>query len=276
MARFDRTHIMAPGQHSPLQLPSFLQGTFAAVQRKTRTEGRRCAEQYRENGSFPASHELLTVPPGEVVLTHEVADLQRERPAWRLYMISSVMGALGDALNWQDTSQVRARYEASCLETPWGALYFAVTQPGVLRPERVARRLQAVLRFWEHLESARYLFKTLNPVLTLDELMNAACDWAMDTWGPAGETSVRARLETATELMARATREDSIQAILRQMPRVLAHSPHLKHRDVLADPAFLQERLEMLAPPVFERVSAASTPDLLGQLYAWDRQLEKQ
>ncbi len=267
---------MAPGQHPPLHLPSFLYGAFAAVQGKTQTEGLRCAEQYREHGSFHAPDELLTVPPGGVVLTHEVADLQRERPAWRLYMVSSVMGALGDALNWQDTSQVRARYEASCIETPWGALYFAVTQPGVLRPERVARRLQAVLRFWEHLESARYLFKILNPVLTLDELMIAACDWAMDAWCVAGEPSVRARLETATEFMSRATREDSIQAILRQMPRVLAHAPHLKHRDVLADPAFLHKSLEMLAPPAFERVSAACTSDLLGQLYAWDRQLEKQ
>lgn len=267
---------MAPGQHLPLQLPSFLHGAFAAVQRKTRIEGLRCAGQYRENGSFSASHELLTVAPDDVVLTHEVADLHRERSAWRLYMVASVMGAIGDALDWQDTVQVRARYEAAALETSWGALYFAVTQPGVLRPERVARRLQAVLRFWEVLQSARYLFKTLNPVLTLDELMIAACDWAMEAWGPVGESSVRARLETATEFMARATREDSIQAILRQMPHVLDHAPQLKHRDVLADPAFLRKSLEMLAPPAFERVSAACTADLLGQLYAWDRQLAEQ
>jgi hypothetical protein len=142
--------------------------------------------------------------------------------------------------------------------------------------ERVALRLQAVLRFWELLQSARYLFKRLNVVLTLEELMIAGCDWAMDAWGPAKETPVRVRLETATEFMARATREDSIEAILRQLPRALAHAPGLKHRDVLADPAALRKRLEMLAPAVFERVSGACTPDLLGQLSAWDRELEKQ
>lgn len=267
---------MVPGQQLPLQLPSFLHGAFAAVQRKTRTEGLRCAGQYRENGSFSSPHELLAVAPVDVVLTHEVADLHRERPAWRLYMVASVMGAIGDALDWQDTAQVRARYEASALEAPWGALYFAVTQPGVLRPERVARRLQAVTRFWEDLQSSRYLFKTLSPVLTVDELMMAACGWAMEAWGPVGEASIRARLEIATEVMARATREDSIQAILRQIPHVLVHAPHLKHRDVLADPAFLRRSLEMLAPPAFERVSAACTADLLGQLHAWDRQLAEQ
>ena len=32
----------------------------------------------------------------------------------------------------------------------------------------------------------------------------------------------------------------------------------------------------MLSPEAFERVSGAFTSDLLFQLYAWDRQLEKQ
>jgi hypothetical protein len=204
---------------------------------------------------------------------HEVADFQRERPVFRLYMVAGVMGALGDALNWQDTFPVRARYEASCLETAWGALYFAVAQPGALSAERVARRLQAVLRFWEPLQSARYLFKTLNTVLTLEELMVAACDWAMDAWSPASAASVRTRLEAAAERMARATREDCIEAILRQMPRAFVHARGLKHSDVLANPALLRQHLTTLDPASFARMSAACTSDLLEHLYDWDHQL---
>lgn len=267
---------METGQPSSLQMPSFLHGSFMTVDRNTRKEGGRCGEQYRKDSSFPAPRELLEVPPGEVVLLHEVADFQRERPAWRLYMVANVMGALGDALNWQDTVQVRATYEAFCRETAWGALYFAVSQTGAMSAERVAHRLRAVLRFWEPLQSARYLFKTLNAVLTLEELMLASCDWALEAWGPVGEAAVRARLEAATERMVRATKEDSIEAILREMPRALASARNLNHRDVLADPVFLRERLSTLAPSAFERVSGACTSDLLGQLYAWDRQLGKQ
>jgi hypothetical protein len=267
---------MSPGQSSSLQLPSFLHGTLHSVQQKTRREGQRCGEQYRKDGSFPAPLQLVEVSPGEVVLTHEVADFQRERPAWRLYMVSNVKGSLYEALDDQNSIILRDAYEASFRETAWGALYFAIEPSAPVSAERTASRLQAVLRFWEPLQSARYLFKTLGEALTLEELMVASCDWAMDAWGPVGEPSVRARLETAAQRMARATREDSIEAILRQMPRALTFARNLKHPDVVADPAFQRERLATLDPWLFERMSAACTSDLLGQVYAWDRQLGMQ
>ncbi|HZH15091.1 MAG TPA: hypothetical protein VE057_12125 [Archangium sp.] len=81
-------------QSAPLQLPSFLQGTFRSVKQKTHREGLRCGEQYREDGTFPLPRQMMEVPPGEVVVAHEVVDFQRERSAWRLYMVSDVMGSL--------------------------------------------------------------------------------------------------------------------------------------------------------------------------------------
>jgi hypothetical protein len=176
-------------------------------------------------------------------------------------------------LDWQNSFQVGDEYEAFCRETAWGALYFTLSQTAPMSAERIALRLQAVLRFWEPLQSARYLFKTLNTVLSLEELMVAACDWAMDAWSPVGATPVRTRLEAATERMARATREDCIEAILRQMPRALVHARGLKHGDVLANPALLRQHLTTLDPAAFERMSAACTSDLLEHLYDWDHQL---
>ncbi|MBN1208645.1 MAG: hypothetical protein JXB05_27540 [Myxococcaceae bacterium] len=267
---------MAPGQSSSLRMPSFLHGIYPAIHRNARAEGRRCAEQYQKNGSFLPPRRMSEVPPGDVVLTHVVSDFQRERPAWRLYMVSEVMGALTEALNWQDTFGVRDTYEAFFRETAWGALYFVVSQTGAMSAERVALRLQAVLRFWETLQSARYQFKTLNEVLTLEELMMASCDWAMDAWCPVGDASVRARLEVAAERMARATREDSIEAILRQMPVAFAHADGLKHRALLADPELLRQRLMTLEPELFAHISGAWTATLIRQLHLWDRQFESQ
>jgi hypothetical protein len=264
---------MASGRHPSLQLPSFLHGTSPTVQRKTRKEGLRCGEQYQRNGSFPSPQELLEVPPGETVLTHEVADFHHERPAWRLYMVSNVMSGLYEALDWRNTLQVDASYEACFRETGWGALYFATSQDAPRSAERTALRLQAVLRFWEPLQSVRYRFKTLGAGLMLEELMVASCGWALDAWCPLGDASVRARMEMAAERMARATRDDSIEAILRMMPRALAHASDLKHRDVVADPAFQRQRLVALDPPAIERVSAACTSDLLEKLYDWDHEL---
>ncbi|ATB26723.1 hypothetical protein [Melittangium boletus] len=267
---------MVPEQMSSLQMPSFLHGMYSTVRQKTRKEGKRCGEQYLKNSSFPSPHQMLEVPLGEVVMVHEVADFHHERPAWRLYLASDVMSGLYESLDWQNVFPVRDAYEAFCRETAWGALYFATSPTGPVSAARTALRLQAVLRFWEPLRSARYLFNTFDAELTLEELLSASCDWAMDAWCPAGEASVHKRLEMAVKRMARATREDSIEAILRQMPRVLSFARGLKHRDVVADPAFQRQRLTALDPLAFEHVSGACTADLLEKLYDWDRQLGKQ
>ena len=94
---------MASGQSSSLQLPSFLHGTFRSVKQKTRRDGSRCGEQYREERTFPVPRQMLEVSPGEVVVAHEVVDFQRERPAWRLYMVSNVMNGLLDAVDSRNT-----------------------------------------------------------------------------------------------------------------------------------------------------------------------------
>jgi hypothetical protein len=264
---------MAHEQRSALRLPSFLHGSYPAVHQKAMKEGLRCGEQYRKDGSFPAPQQMLEVPSGAVIVAHEVVDFQHERPAWRLYMVSQIRSGLCEALDWPGTFEVDDLYEAFCRETAWGALCFAISLDAPASAERMALRLQAVLRFWEPLQSVRYLFKTLGVALTLEELMVAACDWAMEAWCPEGGTSVRARLETAAERMAQATREDCLEAILRHMPRALSLARDLKHPEVLADPAFQRERLATLDAQAFERISGACTPYVLEKLYDWDHEL---
>lgn len=262
---------MTLGPSASLQLPSFLHGTFRAVQQKTKRESLRCGEQYRKDGTFPSPRQMVEVPPGEVVVAHEVVDFQRERPAWRLYMVSHVMGDL--AQEGQKSFPVRDAYEAVFRETAWGSLFFTTTRMAPVSAERTAKRLHAVLRFWEPLQSARYLFKKLGVAQTLEEVLVASCGWAMDAWCPVGEGSVRSRLEVAAERMERATREDCIEAIFRLMPRALANAGQLKHRQVLADPTYQRERLATLDPRFFERVSAACTSELIWLLVNWDHEL---
>lgn len=264
---------MVPDRETSLWMPSFLQGSYPAVEQKTRMEGHRCAAHYRMDGSFPAPRELLEVPLGAVLIAHEAADFQRASPAWRPYMAWNTIASLCEALDWRNAFEVGDKYEAFCLDTAWGALYFTLSQRAPMSARRVALRLQAVLRFWGPLQSVCYLYRELNTVLTLDELMLAACDWALEAWCPGDMGSVHARLEDAARRMARATRNDCIEAMLRQMPLALKHASDLKHRDVLADPARVRQHLGTLDSAAFERMSAACTPDLLEHLYDWDHQL---
>ncbi len=264
---------MPPEQLSSLHLPSFLYGSFKAAQRKAHREGRRCGEQYQKDGTFPPALELVAVPPGEVVVAHDVVDFDRARPAWRLYMLTDVRDGLCEALDWKNTFQVNDAYEAAARETPWGALYFVFARIAPKSAAKTALRLQAMLRFWEPLQSVRYLFTTPNMPISLEQLLVAAIDWAMDAWCPGEQAPIRVRLEAAAERMARATREDCIQAILREMPRAFELAHRLKHRAVLAEPAFLHQRLATLEPESFERVSGACTGELIAQLHHWDYQL---
>lgn len=262
--------------HPPLEAPSFLHGAYTTVHRKAMREGQRCAKQYREKGSLPAPRELLEVPPGEVVVVDKSSDLQRERPVWRLYMLSDVREALCEALDWEDAPQLRDLYEATFRETPWGALYYAVSHIAPMDARCVALRLKAVLHFWGSLQSVRFLFNSPSIPLSLDELMVKSCDWAMEAWCPEGGESIRTCLERAADRMARATREDSIEAILRLLPRILPAARGLKHPAALADPALWRARLATLDPESFSRISAASAANLLQRLYLWDREFEGQ
>jgi hypothetical protein len=254
-------------------MPSFLHGTYASVNRKAMREGRRCAEQYRKSGSFSAPGELLEVPPSEPVVLEGVVDFQREFPAWRLYMLSRVKEGLYKALDWQEPLRVSDLYEAALRETPWGALYYATSHWAPMEVGRVALRLEAVLRFWDSLHSACYLFSSPSASLSLEELMTDACGWAMTAWCPEGGGTVRMRLGVAAERMGRATKQDSIEAILRQWPRTLPSARGLAHPEALANPTLWRERLATLDPESFARISAAWPANLLQRLYLWDRQM---
>lgn len=267
---------MASGSSSPLRMPSFLHGSYTGIRQKSREVGKWYGEQYRKTGSFSVPRELVAVSADEVVIAHETVDLQREHPAWRLYLLAGVEDAACEVLDWQDSHQVGDAFEESCRGEAWGALYFAMTHEAPMSAARVALRLRAVLRFWEVLQSARYLFRTPNDPVTLDGLMKATCGWAVDAWFSEGELPVRSQLEKVAERMERATREDSTELILRQMPHMLAHAKGVRHPGMLTDPTFLRERLSALDPAAFAPLSAAWPAMLIRQLHLWDRQFGQQ
>ncbi|HEX5747765.1 MAG TPA: hypothetical protein VFZ09_16070 [Archangium sp.] len=260
-----------------LQLPSFLHGPSIAIKSKTKAEGRRCGKQYQLNGTLPQPRELRRVAPNEVVFTHDVVDFQDQLPAWRLYMLPEVMMTLYD-VDEKNHRHLGNLYETTFRETAWGALFFALSGRAPESAERIALRLQAVLRFWDSLQHGRYLHKKLNTFMTLEELMTDACGWAMDAWSPEGGASVCARFSVAAERMARATREECAETILRQLPRILpfADRHRITHPQVVMDSTAWREHLATLDAAEFERISAVRPGAVLQRLYIWDRQLDLQ
>lgn len=268
---------MDPLQTNTLQLPSFLHGSYKAVERKVKSEGRRCAKEYQLSGAIPQPRELLPVAPGDVVFTHNVVDFDNDAPAWRLYVFGEAMMGFSesDKKNYRYHDEL---YEKTFRETPWGALYFALSGNAPESAERTGLRLQAVLRSWDSLHHGRYLHKKLNTFMNLEELMTAACGWAMNAWCPEDQDSVRARFQLASERMARATREECVEAILRQLPRILSFADRrkLNHTEVVMDLSSWREHLATLDPQEFERISGVYPGEVLREMYQWDRQLNVQ
>jgi hypothetical protein len=211
--------MMETAQPTTLHLPAFLHGTYRAIKAQTKAEGHRCARHHRLTGHLPPPRQMLPVAPGDVVFTHDSIAFQDAQPAWRLFMISEVAMSLCEA-DEKNHRLLDSLYEASLRETPWGALYFALSGKAPESAERTALRLEAVLRFWDSLQHGCYLHKQPGALMTLDQLMTTACGWVVDAWCPEGGEIIRSRLEVASKRMARATREDCIEAILRQLPQL--------------------------------------------------------
>lgn len=256
-----------------MQLPSFLHGSRGTGQRKAAAEGRRCARQYQTSGSFTLPREMLELAPGDVVSTYGGSDFQQHLPAWRLYLLSDVEMSLCEALERGDWRQAEEQYELFFRETAWGALYYATAEKLPESAERTSQRIQAVLRSWGTLETARYHYKKPGAILGLGELLGCALDWVLEGWCPEGGDSVRASLDVAAARMARASRGDCEEVILRRLPWVFQFAEQLQHPETVTDIAFWRERLPLLDTRSFECISAASPVSVTQLLYQWDRQL---
>ncbi|MBM7112690.1 hypothetical protein [Archangium primigenium] len=203
-------------------------------------------------------------------MLHPGAPLSPDRPAWRLYLIAEVLEGLCEALDWRDSFAVSDAYEAACRETPWGALYAVAAQEAPRSAERTASRLRALARFWPSLEAGRYGLERSED-LSLEEVVRAACGWALEAWSP-GVAPVRSRVDSAAERMSRATREACLDMLARELPHALAHLKDPTPYRSWSDPAVVRARLDALAPDAFDRLSGGCPADLLAWLHAWGRQ----
>jgi hypothetical protein len=264
---------MTTKQSQVLEFPAWLHGTIPAILRKVGAEGQWWAREYLETGAFPQPRQMRQVQPGEVLVMHAAAEFGAPRACWRMHMFRDVFMPLNEGVPEEEYPRTREAFESFCLSTPWGALDYAVSSPPPWGARPFANRLASLLRFWEVLQGPRYAFLSFNDNHTLEELMDHIWRITLDAWCPGGPASVRERLALTAERMARATREECLEAVLRVMPVVVEVDLDLRHNEVLRDPGFLRERLSALPPEKFEELSSADKYVVCGQLFDWHREL---
>ncbi|HEX8820524.1 MAG TPA: hypothetical protein VF794_11410 [Archangium sp.] len=263
---------MNPEESPVLEFPAWLYGTTAAIRRKVRAEGHWWARQYLKTGAFPQPRQMRQVPPGEVLVMRPGAEFDLNGTRWWMHMFVGVFTSLDECIQKEARQRTEEAFESFCLNTPWGALYHAVSPPPLRSAERMANRLASVLRFWDVLQGLRYAF-WFGKKYTLEELMEDIYRKTLEAWCPGGPASVREHMALTVEHMSRATREDCLEAVLRVIPVLVKVDTDLKHREVLGDPGFLRERLCALPQEDFEDFSSAYKYTVAVQLAAWDREL---
>ena len=255
-----------------LELPTMLHGLAHEVRRKVRVEGQGWAREYLEKGGFTPPQKMLLVSPGELLEVESATVLAREPDRrWRVHLFFDVFTPLSRGVPVELRPRMDEAFESFCLGTPWGTLFHLVYPAAPWSAERMARGFTALLRFWDVLEGPRYA-RWPNPACTLSDLVRHRYGDLLEAWCPGGATSVREHMTRTVERMARATREDCMEALLRVIPVLIQGEKNLEHRELLRDPGFQRERLAALPSERFERISSASNA-VLEQLIGWDREL---
>lgn len=264
---------MTVSQAPELELPAMFHGLTGAILRAVRAKGRAWGREYFETGVFTPTRRMLRVPLGESLFVDSGADSNLVPvPRWRIHLFSDVFTGLSASVPKDKHPALEEAFESFCLGTPWGALYYVVSPPPPWSAERSARRFAALLRFWHVLQGPRYAL-WFERQSTLDELVRDLHGVTLDAWVPERTASGREHLALAVERMARATREECLEAVLRVMPVLIQTDKGFKHREALLEPGFLREHLVALSPENFAKLSGANRHTVTMQLADWDRAL---
>jgi hypothetical protein len=265
---------MTSPQSQVLEFPALLYGQKGDILRKLRAKGKVWAREYLKTSAFTQPRHMLPVLPGEVLLMHGAAEFEfMDRSSWRIHLFGEAFASLYHGVPHEETPRMKETFESFCLSTPWGALLSAVSPSPPWSATRMARRLTALLRFWDVLQGPRYAYGVPGPHHTLEGLVDYLYGMTLEAWCPEGAPTVREHLALTVERMARATREECLEAALRVLPGLVRTETSLQHREVLDDPDFLRERLAALSSKDFESLSSAYVYAVNGQLFAWDRAL---
>jgi hypothetical protein len=283
----------ASSKSPPLLVPAFLFGDRTTCQRKMKAEAKKWVQRYREQGTFPEP-KLVPMAPGSIAFTDEStshflgggysfmdlttvsinpddARQQGLHIQWRWYMLDNLRSeALWILRHDYEAYEAFPRaFETFACRYPSGALVVAITHALYNTIEAVSRRVEAVLGFWDLLDTVKYIdvFKR-HP--TLSEVMALHFEGHVAMWVDQPSGNIRTDLRTAIDQMRRAS-DDEIRVRLIKRLRELADTERdLKHRAWLKSPGVIEAGLvadENQERALYENLTTGHNGILGGFLY---------
>ena len=140
---------------------------------------------------------------------------------------------------------VKAAYEALACRYPWGVLNALIEHRLYNTIPTVSRRLEALLSFWDKLDSVGY-FDDVRRITTLTGLITFHCLGPVTMWVDTPTGDIRKDLATAIEQMRRASADETHARMIQNLRRLSKVEMHLKHREWVGSPGLIEASLEEL------------------------------
>jgi hypothetical protein len=191
-------------------------------------------------------------------------------PHWRLYFVRRLRSAITDRLPEDaDWGEVTAAFDMFTLRFPWGALDAAIGQVVPNTLESTAVRINAVLSFWNKLDTLRYIDRR-RQVIGLTELVAQASAGLRDLWLDARGTDLKSDLVAALERAATAQPELACERLARHMAMIARTNENVIHKDILTNEMWLRNRLAALTPERLSTLRTGNESAVRRELYKLD------
>lgn len=272
-----------PTDPNALLFPAFSYGDHTSCRRKMKAEAKKWGKRYQERGDFPET-KLIPVPPGSSIFLGDQSDLDfinmgmrleqtrpsppgsnsyepdtvfveplpnRNQPRWYFYLVDQIRWELLDHIQYEHPQQriIHVAYEAFACRYPWGALSLAIGHSLYHTIDAVSQRVEAVLSFWEKLDTVRYI----DPVPIrckrgiLADLLAFRFESHIAMWVDAPTGNIRQDLRTAIDQMRRASDDEIHTRLIRQLHHEADTNPYFKHREWLKSPGVIEAELVIYA-----------------------------
>lgn len=227
-----------------LLFPAFLYGPHGECRRKMKAEAKKWTKRYAKDGTFPEPT-MIPVPPGSLMYcsAFEVGSMRfgasAQEPHWFFYLVDNMRMEV-DTESPAAFKVFELRYEEFVCRYPWGALSVTLRRRNNSRTQ-VTQRLEAILSFWEQLDTLRYY--QWRREYDLSNLMLYFNEGTLRMWVDVLRGSANDVLRTAIERMRNASEDEIRERILRRLHEVADAEPELKHRDWLKSPGVFEAGL---------------------------------
>jgi hypothetical protein len=254
--------------HDQLAFPAFLFGTAAACRAKGRGKAKKWTEHYQKHGCFPEPT-MAPVKPGTIIFVRDGSDFQYRDPQWRLYGLSFLRWNIG--YSYEARAKVEADFEAFACKYPWGALAVALGHTLYNTIDAVSKRIEAVLSFWEQLDTLRYFDIKLKPVTLAEMLAWPHFPGPVAMWVDQPSGDIRVDLRTAIDKMRKASDTEIRDRLMPRLRETVETYPEFEHRERLREQGVLEDALSKLEPCWYDDLTAGDAGAHIGFISRIDR-----